>query len=86
MAGRTAVNNAGELLAKLGDLELALPACEKGLGSIIGAPSSKDLIQGVLVKALPVHQDDRSYFMEVQRIGHGLAADFPLLPRRSPRP
>jgi dTDP-4-dehydrorhamnose 3,5-epimerase len=77
MAGRTAVNNPEELLAKLGDLELALPACEKGLGSIIGAPGSKDLIQGVRVQALPVYPDDRGYFMEVQRIGHGLAADFP---------
>jgi dTDP-4-dehydrorhamnose 3,5-epimerase len=77
MAERTVVNGAEELLAKLGDLELALPACEKGLGSIIGAPGSKDLIQGVLVQALPVYPDDRGYFMEVQRIGHGLAADFP---------
>jgi len=76
MAGRAVVNHA-ERLASLGDLELALPQCERGLGSIIGTPASKDLIPGVRVQALPVHPDDRGYFMEVQRMGHGLAADFP---------
>jgi dTDP-4-dehydrorhamnose 3,5-epimerase len=76
MAGRAVVNHA-ERLASLGDLELAIPECEKGLGSIIGAPGSADLIQGVRVQALPVFPDDRGYFMEVQRMGHGLAADFP---------
>jgi dTDP-4-dehydrorhamnose 3,5-epimerase len=65
------------LLAKLGDLELALPDNEKGLGPLIGSPTSKDLIHGVRVQALPLYPDDRGYFMEVQRIGHGLAADFP---------
>src|SRR5580658_1442781 len=75
MAGRTA--NDARLLAKLGDLELALPQCEKGIGALIGAPGSKDLIHGVRVQALPVYPDDRGYFMEVQRIGQGLAADFP---------
>jgi len=72
-----ALNQNVTLLAKLGDLELALPQNEKGLGSLIGSPTSKDLIHGVRVQALPLHPDDRGYFMEVQRIGHGLAADFP---------
>jgi dTDP-4-dehydrorhamnose 3,5-epimerase len=75
MAGRA--TNDERLLAKLGDLELALPECEKGIGAIVGAPGSKDLIHGVRVQALSVYPDDRGYFMEVQRIGQGLAADFP---------
>lgn len=76
MAARVAINHT-ELLASFGDLELALPECPKGLGSLIGSPASKDLIDGVRVQALPVYPDDRGYFMEVQRIGVGLAAGFP---------
>jgi len=71
------VDKTARLLASSGDLELALPECEKGLGHVIGAPASKDLIDGVRMQALPVHPDDRGYFLEVQRIGHGLAAGFP---------
>jgi dTDP-4-dehydrorhamnose 3,5-epimerase len=65
------------LLAKSGDLELALPECEKGLGAVIGSPASKDLIAGVRVQPVAVHPDDRGYFLEIQRLGHGLAAAFP---------
>lgn len=72
-----AVNSKERILASSGGLELALPECEKGLGYIIGAPASKDLIDGVRIQALPVYPDDRGYFLEVQRIGQGLAADFP---------
>jgi dTDP-4-dehydrorhamnose 3,5-epimerase len=75
--GQTVVNSTVRVLARLGEMELALPECEKGLGSIVGSPASKDLIHGVRVQALPVYPDDRGYFMEVQRIGHGLAAGFP---------
>ena len=32
---------------------------------------------GVRIQALALWPDDRGYFLEVQRIGHGLAADFP---------
>jgi dTDP-4-dehydrorhamnose 3,5-epimerase len=64
-------------LASLGDLRLAIPECEKGLGSVIGSPTSADLIAGVRIAPLPLYPDDRGYFLEVQRIGKGLAADFP---------
>jgi dTDP-4-dehydrorhamnose 3,5-epimerase len=85
MAGYAAVNNMVEkpvgrtsgLLASSGELELALPECEKGLGHVIGAPASNQLIDGVRIQALPVHPDDRGYFLEVQRMGHGLASGFP---------
>ena len=65
------------LLASYGDLELALPDCEKGIGALIGSPDSKDLIDGVRVQRLTVHPDDRGYFLEVQRLGQGLPAGFP---------
>jgi len=67
----------GNRIAAAGDLELVLPQCEKGLGNVIGAIDSPDLIAGVRLAQLSVYPDDRGYFMEVQRFGRGLAANFP---------
>ncbi len=64
-------------LARAGDLQLAVPACEKGLGAVIGAPDSAELIAGVRLAPLALYPDDRGYFLEIQRLGRGLAADFP---------
>lgn len=64
-------------LASHGDLHLALPECEKGIGYVIGASDSPNLIAGVRVQPLALHPDDRGFFMEIQRIGLGLAAEFP---------
>ena len=75
MAARTP---ADRLLASLGELQLALTECQKGLGSIIGNPTSKDLIEGVRIEPAKVHPDDRGYFLEVQRLGQGLASAFHL--------
>jgi dTDP-4-dehydrorhamnose 3,5-epimerase len=58
-------------------LELVLPECENGIGSVILSPDSKQLIAGVRIKPLSIWPDDRGYFFEVQRIGSGLAAEFP---------
>ena len=57
--------------------ELLLPACEKGIGKVISSPASPDLIDGVKVKPYSLWPDDRGYFLEVLRVGQGLAADFP---------
>src|SRR5690349_9551873 len=54
-----------------------LPKCEKGIGDIILSPTSVKLIDGVQCAALPIWPDDRGYFFEIQRIGHGMAAHFP---------
>jgi dTDP-4-dehydrorhamnose 3,5-epimerase len=64
-------------LASNGSLELCLPECEKGFGLFINSPSSKDLIDGVRVQPQLLWPDDRGYFLEIQRYGQGLAADFP---------
>ena len=64
-------------IATLGDLELAVPECAKSIGSVIGSPTSPDLIAGVVVKPFSLFPDDRGYFLEVQRIGTGPAAAFP---------
>jgi dTDP-4-dehydrorhamnose 3,5-epimerase len=67
----------GERLKSFGDLELAVPVCDKGIGALIGKVDSPDLIAGVRLQALSIYPDDRGYFLEVQRLGHGLAAHFP---------
>ena len=66
----------GRLVASAGDLELALPECQKGLGELIGSPTSKDVIDGVRIQAVSVHPDDRGYFLEIHRMGLGLAGGF----------
>lgn len=58
-------------------LELNVPQCETGIGAVIQAPDSKNLIQGVRVNPFPVWPDDRGYFLEVARIKEGFPADFP---------
>ena len=58
-------------------LELSTPACEKGIGRVILAPDSKDLIADVRIQPQSIWPDDRGYFLEVIRIGQGLAAQFP---------
>jgi dTDP-4-dehydrorhamnose 3,5-epimerase len=64
-------------IASSGSLELAYPECPKGIGSVIGSPAAADLIEGVRIEPLALWPDDRGYFLEVQRIGRGLAAHFP---------
>ena len=45
---------------------------------MIRTPDSADLIEGVLVRPFDMWPDDRGYFLEVARMGQGLAAGFPL--------
>ena len=77
MATETAAEATGRRLASAGGLELAVPECAKGIGAVIGAVDSPDLIAGVRVAPYSIHPDDRGYFLEVQRLGRGLAAEFP---------
>jgi dTDP-4-dehydrorhamnose 3,5-epimerase len=64
-------------IVSAGPLELRTPANEKGIGWVINAPDSADLIPGVRIQPLALWPDDRGYFLEVQRLGRGLAAEFP---------
>jgi dTDP-4-dehydrorhamnose 3,5-epimerase len=77
MAGGSALHSAGRRLPSLESLELAVPECEKGIGSVIGTVDSPELIAGVRIQPIAIYPDDRGYFLEVQRLGRGLAADFP---------
>ena len=44
---------------------------------MIRTPDSADLIEGVVVRPFDLWPDDRGYFLEVARMGQGLAAGFP---------
>ena len=56
---------------------IRIPKCEKGIGDVILSPESPKLIAGVRCSPVAIWPDDRGYFLEVQRIGKGLAGDFP---------
>jgi dTDP-4-dehydrorhamnose 3,5-epimerase len=77
MPEATPIRTLGRDLASSGDLHLMVPECEKGIGAVIGSAQSPSLIAGVRVQPLPLHPDDRGYFLEVQRMGQGLAVHFP---------
>jgi dTDP-4-dehydrorhamnose 3,5-epimerase len=57
-------------------IEIDVPQCERGIGSAITSTTSDRLIDGVRINSLPVWPDDRGHFMEVHRVGHGLASGF----------
>lgn len=77
MPGENAIRSMARPLAAIKGLELAIPECDKGLGSVIFRPDSPDLIHGVRVMPFPVFPDDRGFFLEVQRFGRGLIESFP---------
>ena len=78
MTGADAVAKATDRrVARSGELDLVLPECEKGIGKVILGLESPGLIDGVRLAPLAVYPDDRGYFLELQRFGRGLAAEFP---------
>ena len=64
------------VLKEAGGLRLRLPACEAGIGDVISAPQSPRLIDGVQVSPCDLWPDDRGHFLEVARLGRGLASGF----------
>jgi dTDP-4-dehydrorhamnose 3,5-epimerase len=59
------------------NVAIEIPTRDPGIGDVITSPASSSLIAGVVCAPLAVWPDDRGFFMEVQRIGEGLAAQFP---------
>jgi dTDP-4-dehydrorhamnose 3,5-epimerase len=53
-----------------------IPVCGRGIGDVILAPDSPALIEGVRAAAFPIWPDDRGYFLEVLRMGQGMAGAF----------
>jgi len=68
-----------ESVAPLGSengVELAiLGRPEKTVYKVIDRPDSSDLIDGVRIEPLHSHPDDRGFFMELARLGKGLAEE-----------
>ena len=58
------------------DSPLSIPHCAAGVGDLILVPDSAKLIDGVKVSPYPLWPDDRGYFLEVLRVGNGLASHF----------
>jgi dTDP-4-dehydrorhamnose 3,5-epimerase len=58
------------------DSPLTIPRCEAGIGDVILSPESPKVIDGVRLAPYSLWPDDRGYFLEVLRLGHGLAADY----------
>ena len=77
MATRATGIAEGRRIAHSGSLDLVFPECPKGIGEVIGATDSPHLITGVRIQPVALWPDDRGYFLEVQRMGRGLAAEFP---------
>lgn len=59
------------------ELPLRIPENSKGIGDLITVADSPKLIAGVVAKCYSLWPDDRGYFAEILRVGHGLAAGFP---------
>jgi dTDP-4-dehydrorhamnose 3,5-epimerase len=57
-------------------LTLEVPQCEKGIGAVILAADSTELIAGVEITPFRLWPDDRGYFLEVVRLGQGQVAGF----------
>lgn len=58
-------------------VEIKVPTCDKGIGSVIAKASSADLIEGVKVTPYSAWADDRGYFFEVARMGQSPIESFP---------
>jgi len=76
MADTLTISNDRRIAGATG-MELVLPECAKGIGSMILKADAPQLIKGVRIEPLALWPDDRGYFLEVQRIGRGLAREFP---------
>jgi dTDP-4-dehydrorhamnose 3,5-epimerase len=55
---------------------IEIPACSPGIGDVVLSPDSPKLIDGVRVAPYALWPDDRGYFLEVLRVGNGLASGF----------
>jgi len=60
-----------------GALTIEVPRCENGIGAVITSPNSDRLLEGVRVEPIALWPDDRGHFLEVLRVGQGLAGSYP---------
>ena len=65
------------VLKRFDPADLDVPQCEKGIGAVIQSPQSDALVHGVRIDPIAIWPDDRGHFMEVLRVGRGLAGQYP---------
>jgi dTDP-4-dehydrorhamnose 3,5-epimerase len=58
-------------------IQVGTPACEPGIGRVIRTAESDGVIAGVQLRKFDLWPDDRGYFLEIARMGQGLASEFP---------
>jgi len=58
-------------------LSIETPRCEAGIGAVIRTHDAPGVIDGVRIAPYSQWPDDRGYFLEVARMGQGLAEAFP---------
>jgi dTDP-4-dehydrorhamnose 3,5-epimerase len=77
--GATPVSQTARRISVAGDpLDLVYPRCEPGIGHVITSPASAQLIEGVQAEPFAIWPDDRGYFLEIARMGEGIASTMPL--------
>ena len=64
------------MTAVMNEVQIETPTCTRGIGDLILSPESPKLIDGVRVASFPLWPDDRGYFLEIVRLGKGLAGHF----------
>ena len=70
------VLQAGPEVGRGGASGLSLPRCEVGIGELIARSDSPRLIDGVRAAPVALWPDDRGCFLEIARLGVGLASGF----------
>lgn len=53
-----------------------IPKCLAGIGAVVLSAQSLEIIDGVKIQPVSLWPDDRGYFLEVGRLGQGLAAGY----------
>lgn len=76
MATKAEVIAESRRVARSGALELVLPECEKGIGSVILKIDSPQLIEGVRIEQVALWPDDRGYFLRGAAAGTGTSGRF----------
>jgi dTDP-4-dehydrorhamnose 3,5-epimerase len=64
------------VLDRLDPRDVDVPRSDKGIGTVIQSPQADALIHGVRIEPIALWPDDRGHFMEVLRVGRGLAGGY----------
>jgi dTDP-4-dehydrorhamnose 3,5-epimerase len=75
MTAHQRIDGESRVIAERNGLRLAIGRTgERGVGQVLVRPDDPGLIQGVEILPLKLFPDDRGYFLELARLGQGLAS------------